>query len=118
MVDPRLEHPGWGPARGASRPPRPAPRQTCLDADRVDHAAWCRPSPRALHSEIDHLARKHSPNSHPLPSPHVSTLAALAAFPAAALSVWALLHSPIAARLVAAPSADRWRARATGRQRA
>jgi UDP-GlcNAc:undecaprenyl-phosphate/decaprenyl-phosphate GlcNAc-1-phosphate transferase len=43
----------------------------------------------------------------------VSTLAALAAFPAAALSVWALLHSPLAARLVAAPSADRWRARAT-----
>ena len=43
----------------------------------------------------------------------MSTLAALAAFPAAALSVWALLHSPLAARLVAAPSADRWRARAT-----
>jgi UDP-GlcNAc:undecaprenyl-phosphate/decaprenyl-phosphate GlcNAc-1-phosphate transferase len=43
----------------------------------------------------------------------VSTLAALAAFPAAALSIWALLHSPVADRLVAAPSADRWRARAT-----
>jgi UDP-GlcNAc:undecaprenyl-phosphate GlcNAc-1-phosphate transferase len=43
----------------------------------------------------------------------VSTLAALAAFPAAALAVWALLNSPLAARLVAAPSADRWHERAT-----
>ncbi len=43
----------------------------------------------------------------------MSTLAALAAFPAAALTVWALMHSPLAARLVAAPSADRWHERAT-----
>ncbi|MDX6475289.1 MAG: UDP-GlcNAc:undecaprenyl-phosphate/decaprenyl-phosphate GlcNAc-phosphate transferase, partial [Gaiellaceae bacterium] len=43
----------------------------------------------------------------------MSTLAALAAFPAAALAVWALLNSPLAARLVAAPSADRWHERAT-----
>jgi UDP-GlcNAc:undecaprenyl-phosphate GlcNAc-1-phosphate transferase len=43
----------------------------------------------------------------------VSTLAALAAFPTAALSTWALLRSPLAARLVAAPSADRWHARVT-----
>jgi UDP-GlcNAc:undecaprenyl-phosphate GlcNAc-1-phosphate transferase len=38
----------------------------------------------------------------------VSTLAALAAFPAAALAVWTLLRSPFARRLVAAPTADRW----------
>jgi UDP-GlcNAc:undecaprenyl-phosphate/decaprenyl-phosphate GlcNAc-1-phosphate transferase len=43
----------------------------------------------------------------------VSTLAAVAAFPAAALAVWALLHSPLARRLVAAPTADRWHERAT-----
>ena len=43
----------------------------------------------------------------------MSTLAAVAAFPAAALAVWALLHSPVAARLVAAPSADRWHKRST-----
>jgi UDP-GlcNAc:undecaprenyl-phosphate/decaprenyl-phosphate GlcNAc-1-phosphate transferase len=43
----------------------------------------------------------------------VSTLAAVAAFPAAALAVWTLLHSPLARRLVAAPTADRWHERAT-----
>jgi UDP-GlcNAc:undecaprenyl-phosphate/decaprenyl-phosphate GlcNAc-1-phosphate transferase len=43
----------------------------------------------------------------------VSTLAALAALPAAALAVWSLLHSPLARRLVAAPTADRWHERAT-----
>jgi UDP-GlcNAc:undecaprenyl-phosphate/decaprenyl-phosphate GlcNAc-1-phosphate transferase len=43
----------------------------------------------------------------------VSTLAAAAAFPAAALAVWILLRSPFARRLVAAPTADRWHERAT-----
>jgi UDP-GlcNAc:undecaprenyl-phosphate GlcNAc-1-phosphate transferase len=43
----------------------------------------------------------------------VSTLAAVAALPAAALAVWILLRSPVAARLVAAPSADRWNERPT-----
>jgi UDP-GlcNAc:undecaprenyl-phosphate GlcNAc-1-phosphate transferase len=38
----------------------------------------------------------------------VSPYAAVAAFPAALLAVWALLRSPVARRLVAAPSADRW----------
>jgi UDP-GlcNAc:undecaprenyl-phosphate GlcNAc-1-phosphate transferase len=43
----------------------------------------------------------------------VSTLAAAAALPAAALAVWTLLRSPLAARVVAAPSADRWHERPT-----
>jgi UDP-GlcNAc:undecaprenyl-phosphate/decaprenyl-phosphate GlcNAc-1-phosphate transferase len=43
----------------------------------------------------------------------VSPIAALAAFPAAALAVWILLRSPVAGRLVAAPSADRWHERST-----
>jgi len=58
-------------------------------------------------------AGKHSPNTPLLPSPHVSTLAAVAAFPASALAVFLLLRSPLARRLVAAPSADRWHERAT-----
>ena len=60
-----------------------------------------------------HRAGKHSPYTAPLPSTDVSTLAAVAAFPAAALAVWTLLHSPFARRLVAAPTADRWHERAT-----
>jgi UDP-GlcNAc:undecaprenyl-phosphate GlcNAc-1-phosphate transferase len=43
----------------------------------------------------------------------VSTLAALAAFPATLLAVWALLRSRIATSIVAAPSSDRWHERAT-----
>jgi len=43
----------------------------------------------------------------------VSTIAAVAALPAAALVVWAALRSPLASRLVAAPSADRWHERPT-----
>ncbi len=43
----------------------------------------------------------------------MSTLAAVAALPAAALAVWVLLRTPVAARLVAAPSADRWHERST-----
>jgi UDP-GlcNAc:undecaprenyl-phosphate GlcNAc-1-phosphate transferase len=43
----------------------------------------------------------------------VSALAALAALPAAALTVWVLLRTPLVDRLVAAPSADRWHERAT-----
>jgi UDP-GlcNAc:undecaprenyl-phosphate GlcNAc-1-phosphate transferase len=43
----------------------------------------------------------------------VSTAAAVAALPAALLAVWLLLHSPLAARVVAAPSADRWHERPT-----
>jgi len=43
----------------------------------------------------------------------VSTIAAVAALPAAVLAVWMLLRSPFATRVVAAPSADRWHDRAT-----
>jgi len=43
----------------------------------------------------------------------VSTAAAAAAFPAALLAVWLLLRSPLAARIVAAPSVDRWHERPT-----
>jgi UDP-GlcNAc:undecaprenyl-phosphate/decaprenyl-phosphate GlcNAc-1-phosphate transferase len=43
----------------------------------------------------------------------VSTLAAVAAFPAAALAVWFMLRSTFARRLVAAPTADRWHELAT-----
>src|SRR5215208_4221266 len=48
-------HRGWGPARGASRPPRPAPTQSSLATGRVDHAAWCRPSPRVRRLGTNHL---------------------------------------------------------------
>jgi UDP-GlcNAc:undecaprenyl-phosphate/decaprenyl-phosphate GlcNAc-1-phosphate transferase len=43
----------------------------------------------------------------------VSTLAAVAALPAALVVVWAALRSPLSTRLVATPSADRWHERAT-----
>jgi UDP-GlcNAc:undecaprenyl-phosphate GlcNAc-1-phosphate transferase len=43
----------------------------------------------------------------------VSTIAALVAFPACALVIWALLRSPFTSRLVAHPSADRWHAAST-----
>jgi UDP-GlcNAc:undecaprenyl-phosphate/decaprenyl-phosphate GlcNAc-1-phosphate transferase len=43
----------------------------------------------------------------------VSTAAAVVALPAAVLAVWLLLRSPLAARVVAAPSADRWHERPT-----
>jgi UDP-GlcNAc:undecaprenyl-phosphate/decaprenyl-phosphate GlcNAc-1-phosphate transferase len=43
----------------------------------------------------------------------VSALAAVAALPAAAAAIWILLRSPLARRLVAEPSPDRWHARAT-----
>jgi len=43
----------------------------------------------------------------------VSTAAAVAALPAALLAVWVLLRSPLAKRIVAAPSSDRWHERAT-----
>ena len=39
----------------------------------------------------------------------MSTLAALAAFPAAALSIWALLRSRFARNLEPAPEETRWR---------
>jgi UDP-GlcNAc:undecaprenyl-phosphate GlcNAc-1-phosphate transferase len=38
----------------------------------------------------------------------VTTVAAVVALPAAALAIWTLLRSPLARRLVAQPSADRW----------
>ena len=38
----------------------------------------------------------------------MTTAAAVVAFPAAALAIWMLLRSPLARRLVAQPSADRW----------
>jgi UDP-GlcNAc:undecaprenyl-phosphate GlcNAc-1-phosphate transferase len=43
----------------------------------------------------------------------VSALAALVALPASALTVWGLLRTPLARRLVAVPSADRWHEKAT-----
>jgi UDP-GlcNAc:undecaprenyl-phosphate/decaprenyl-phosphate GlcNAc-1-phosphate transferase len=43
----------------------------------------------------------------------VTTLAALAALPAAVVAVWAALRSPLRTRIVAAPSADRWHDRPT-----
>ncbi|MGN6799246.1 MAG: MraY family glycosyltransferase, partial [Gaiellaceae bacterium] len=43
----------------------------------------------------------------------MSTLAAVAALPAALVFVWAALRSPLSTRLIAAPSADRWHERAT-----
>ena len=43
----------------------------------------------------------------------MSTVAAVAAFPAAAAAIWALLRTPLAGRLVAAPSPDRWHERPT-----
>jgi UDP-GlcNAc:undecaprenyl-phosphate/decaprenyl-phosphate GlcNAc-1-phosphate transferase len=43
----------------------------------------------------------------------VSTAAAIVALPAALLAVWMLIRSPLARRVVAAPSADRWHERAT-----
>src|SRR6478735_887371 len=55
MSDSRAARRGWGPARGASRPLRPASRPTGLDPGRISHAAWCRPSPHPRDSRIDHL---------------------------------------------------------------
>jgi UDP-GlcNAc:undecaprenyl-phosphate/decaprenyl-phosphate GlcNAc-1-phosphate transferase len=43
----------------------------------------------------------------------VSSIAALVATPAAAVVIWALLRSPLARRVVAAPSRDRWHERPT-----
>jgi len=43
----------------------------------------------------------------------VSTAAAAAALPATLLAVWILLRSPLATRVVAAPSEDRWHERPT-----
>jgi UDP-GlcNAc:undecaprenyl-phosphate GlcNAc-1-phosphate transferase len=43
----------------------------------------------------------------------VKALAAIAAFPAAAAVIWALLRTPLAARLGADPRADRWHQRRT-----
>ncbi len=56
---------------------------------------------------------KHSPNTDVLPSLPVSTLAALAALPAALLAVWTLLHSRVSRELEQTPNASRWRAAAT-----
>ncbi len=43
----------------------------------------------------------------------MKALAAIAAFPAAAAAIWLLLRTPLAARLGAAPRADRWHERTT-----
>jgi UDP-GlcNAc:undecaprenyl-phosphate GlcNAc-1-phosphate transferase len=43
----------------------------------------------------------------------VSAIICLVASPVAALTIWGLLRSPVAARFVAAPSGDRWHVRAT-----
>ena len=43
----------------------------------------------------------------------MTTLAAAAAFPITAAAVWALLRSPLAGRVIAAPSASRWHERPT-----
>ena len=54
-------------------------------------------------------AGKHSPNTAPLPSTDVSTLAAIAALPVSALAVWTLLHSPFARNLRRQPLESRWK---------
>src|SRR3954451_20782891 len=56
---------------------------------------------------------QHAAYTDALPFPAVSTVAAVAAFPAAAAAIWALLRTPLARRLVAAPSPDRWHERPT-----
>ena len=38
----------------------------------------------------------------------MTTAAATVALPASALAIWLLIRSPLAARLVAVPSSDRW----------
>ena len=43
----------------------------------------------------------------------MSAIICVIAAPVAALTIWGLLRSPVAARFVAAPSGDRWRVRAT-----
>ena len=43
----------------------------------------------------------------------MSAIICLVASPVAALTIWGLLRSPVAARFVATPSGDRWHARAT-----
>jgi UDP-GlcNAc:undecaprenyl-phosphate GlcNAc-1-phosphate transferase len=43
----------------------------------------------------------------------VSAIVCLVALPVAALSIWALLRSPLVARVVAAPRGDRWHVQAT-----
>jgi UDP-GlcNAc:undecaprenyl-phosphate GlcNAc-1-phosphate transferase len=43
----------------------------------------------------------------------VKVLAAIAALPAAAAAIWLLLHTPLAAKLGAAPREDRWHERTT-----
>jgi len=43
----------------------------------------------------------------------VSAIVCLVASPVAALTIWALLRSPLVARVVAAPRLDRWHERAT-----
>jgi UDP-GlcNAc:undecaprenyl-phosphate GlcNAc-1-phosphate transferase len=43
----------------------------------------------------------------------VRALAAIAAFPAAAVVIWMLLRTPLAARLASAPRADRWHDKTT-----
>ena len=43
----------------------------------------------------------------------MKVLAAIAALPAAAAAIWLLLHTPLAARLGAAPREDRWHERTT-----
>ena len=43
----------------------------------------------------------------------MSTAAAAAALPAALIAVWLLIRSPLAGRVVAAPSADRWHVKPT-----
>jgi UDP-N-acetylmuramyl pentapeptide phosphotransferase/UDP-N-acetylglucosamine-1-phosphate transferase len=51
---------------------------------------------------------KHPANTAPLPSRAVSTLAAALALPAAAATIFLLLRTAVARRIVAAPSAQRW----------
>ncbi len=43
----------------------------------------------------------------------MSAIICVVAAPVAALTIWGLLRSPVAARFIAAPSGDRWRVRAT-----
>jgi len=43
----------------------------------------------------------------------MSALAAIVAFPVAALTIWGLLRTSLGGRLVATPSGDRWHERPT-----
>jgi hypothetical protein len=56
MIDPRPEHPWMGASTRRIAAASTVIKAQCLNDGRVDHAAWCMPSPRAHGSRINHLA--------------------------------------------------------------